>query len=90
MVQGGMKATFVRPPPQDLGVRGVSIVQCGLSCLVDLNSDLYHLCSSLHGPDTFWAWGLILINKETTTTTTDGIPTLHRNFKGFQLLEKVE
>ena len=42
-------------PPCDLAVRGASIVRCGLSCLVDLNLDLYHLCSSL--PDTFWAWG---------------------------------
>ena len=39
MVLGGMKAAFVRPPPRDLGVRGASIVRCGLSCLVDLNSD---------------------------------------------------
>jgi len=23
-------------------------------CLVDLNWDLYRLCGSLHGPDTFW------------------------------------
>jgi len=57
MVLGGMKAAFVRPPPHDLGVRGASIVRCGLSCLVDLNSDLY-LCGSLHGLDTFWARGL--------------------------------
>jgi len=26
-----MKAAFVRPPPRDLGVRGASIVRCGLS-----------------------------------------------------------
>jgi len=39
-------------------VRGASIVRCGLSCLVDLNSDLYRLCGSLHGTDTFWAWKL--------------------------------
>jgi len=58
MVLGGMKAAFVCPPPQDLGVHGVSIVQCGLSCLVDLNSDLYYLCGSIHGLDTFWARGL--------------------------------
>jgi len=58
MVLGGMKAAFVRPPPRDLGVRGASIVRCGLSCLFDLNSDLYRLCGSLHGLDTFWARGL--------------------------------
>ena len=58
MVLGGMKATFVRPPPQDLGVHGASIVRRGLSCLVDLNLDLYRLCGSLHGPNTFWARGL--------------------------------
>ena len=58
MVLGGVKAAFVRPPPLDLGVRGASIVQCGLSCLVDLNSDLYRLFGSLHGLDTFWARGL--------------------------------
>ena len=50
-----------------------SIVRCGLSCLVDLNSDLYYLCSSLHGLHTFWAWGLSWINKETTTTTTTAV-----------------
>jgi len=49
MVLGGMKAAFVHPPPRDLDARGVSIVRCGLSCLVDLNSDLYRLCGSLHG-----------------------------------------
>ena len=54
MVLGGMKAAFVR----HLGVRGVSIVRYGLSCLVDLNSDLYRLCGSLFGLDTFWARGL--------------------------------
>jgi len=70
MVLGDMKAEFVRPPPRDLGVRGASIVRCGLSCLVDLNSDLYRLRGSLHGLDTFWARGLSWINKETTTTTT--------------------
>jgi len=58
MVLGGMKAAFVRPPPRDLDVRGVSIVRCGLSYLVDLNLDLYHLCGSLHGLVTFWARGL--------------------------------
>ena len=58
MVLGGMKAAFVRPLPRDLGVRGAWIVPCGLSCLVDLNSDLYRLCGSLHGLDTFWARGL--------------------------------
>jgi len=58
MVLGGLKAAFVRPPPRDLGLRGASIVQCGLSCLVDINSDLYHLCGSLHGLDTFWARGM--------------------------------
>jgi len=33
--------------------------QCGcrLSFLAGLNSDLYHLCGSLHGLDTFWARG---------------------------------
>jgi len=69
-----MKAAFVRPPPRDLGVRGASIVRCWLSCLVDLNSDLYRLYGSFHGLDTFWAQGLSWINKETTTTTT----TTHR------------
>ena len=54
MVLGGMKAAFVRPPPRDIGVRGALIVRCGLSCLVDLT----RLCGSLHGLDTFWAWGL--------------------------------
>jgi len=34
------------------------IVRCGLSFLVDLNSDLFRLCGSLHGLDTFWARGL--------------------------------
>jgi len=58
MFLGGMKAAFVPSPSRDLGVRGASIVRCGLSCLVDLNSDLYRLCGSLHGPDTFWARGL--------------------------------
>jgi len=58
MVLGDMKAAFVRPPPRDLGVRGASIVRCGLSCLVELNSDLYRLCGSIHGLDTFWARGL--------------------------------
>ena len=51
-------------------VRGASIVRCGFSCLVDLNSDLYRLYSSLHGLDTFWTRGLSRIKKETTTTTT--------------------
>jgi len=57
IVLEGMKAAlkFVLSPSRDLGVRGASIVQCGLSCLVDLNSDLYRLCGSLHGPVTFWA-----------------------------------
>jgi len=50
-------------------VRGASIVQISFSCLVDLSSDVYRLCSSLHGLDTFWARGLSWINKETTTTT---------------------
>jgi len=53
MVLGGMKAAFARPPPRDLGVRGASIVRCGLSCLVELNSDLYRLCGFLHGLDTW-------------------------------------
>ena len=57
MVLGGMKVAFVRPPPRDLGVRGASVVRCGLLCLVDLTSDLYLLCGSLHGLDTFWARG---------------------------------
>jgi len=54
MVLGGLKAAFVPSSPRDLGVRGASIVRCGLSCLcfVDLNWDLYRLCGSLHGPDT--------------------------------------
>ena len=59
MVLRGMKTAFVHPPPRDLGVRGASIVQCGLSCLVDLNSDLYRLCGSFHGLDTFWALGCV-------------------------------
>ena len=58
MVLKGMKAALVRPSPRDLGVRGASIVLCGLSCLVDLDSDLFYLCGSLHGLDTFWARGL--------------------------------
>jgi len=58
MVLGGMEAAFVLSPSRDLGVRGASIVRCGLSCLVDLNTDLYRLCGSHHGPDTFWARGL--------------------------------
>ena len=60
MVLKGMTAAFVRRPPRDLGVRVASIVRCGLSCLatVDLNLDLYRLCGSLHGLDTFWARGL--------------------------------
>jgi len=33
-------------------------VRCGLSCLVDLNSDLHRLCGCLHGLDTLWAQGL--------------------------------
>jgi len=74
MVLGGMKTAFVRPPPRDLGMRGASIVRCGLSCLVDLNSDFYRLCGSLHGLDTFWARELCWINKETTTTTTVFFP----------------
>ena len=44
--------------------------ECGLSCLVGLNSDLYRLCGSLHSVDTFWARGLSWIHKETTTITT--------------------
>ena len=52
MVLGGMEAAFVPSPPRDLGVRVASIVRCGQSCLVDLNSDLYRLCGSLQGPDT--------------------------------------
>jgi len=67
---GRHESSIVRPPPRDLGVRGASIVRCGLSCLVDLNSDLYRLCGSLYGLDTFWARGLSWINKDTTTTTT--------------------
>jgi len=55
---GSGRNEVVRPPPRHLGVRGASIVRCGLSCLVDLNSDLYRLCGSLHGLDTFWARGL--------------------------------
>ena len=42
MVLGDMKAAFAAPPPpRDLGVLGATIVECGLSCLVDLNSNLY-------------------------------------------------
>jgi len=61
-----------RPTPRDLGVLGASIVRCEISCLVGLNSDLYRLCGSLHGLDTFWARprGLSWMNKETTTRTT--------------------
>jgi len=70
IVLGDMTTAFVRPPPRDLGKRDASIVQCGLSCLVDLNSDVYHLCGALHGLDTFWARGLRWMNKETTTTIT--------------------
>jgi len=58
MVLRGKKAAFVWPPPWDLGVRDALIVRSGLSCLVDLNSDLYRHCGSLHGLDTFWARGL--------------------------------
>ena len=36
-------------------VRGASIVRCGLLGLINLNSDLYRLCGSLHGPDILWA-----------------------------------
>jgi len=46
-------ATRPRLPPRDLGVRGASIVRCGLWCLVCLNSDLYRICGPLHGLDTF-------------------------------------
>jgi len=58
-------------PLPDLGVRSASIVRICLSCLIDLNSDLYHLCASLYGLDTFWARGLprSWINKETITTS---------------------
>jgi len=49
----------------------------------DLNSDLYRLCSSLHGLDTFWVRGLSWINKETTTTTTGR--RLERTFKIYSL-----
>jgi len=44
------------PDPQWLFTKftiSASIVRCGLSCLVGLNSDLYRLCGSLHGLDTF-------------------------------------
>ena len=40
MVLRDIKVAFVRPPPRDLGVRGVSIVRCGLSYLVDLSSEM--------------------------------------------------
>jgi len=58
MFLGGMKVAFIPSPSRDFGVRGASIVRCGLSCLVDLNSDLYCLCGFLHGPDIFRARGL--------------------------------
>jgi len=91
MVLGGMKAALVRPPPRDLGVRGASIVRCGLSCLVDLNSDLYCLCGSLHGSDTFWARGLSWINKETTTiTTTTGFLDWSGGTRSFTILIRKE
>ena len=70
MVLGDMEVAFVPSPSLGPWRARDLIVWCGLSCLVDLNSDLYCLCSSLHGPDTFWARGLSWINKETTTTTT--------------------
>ena len=49
MFMGGMKSAFVPSPSRDLGVRNTLVVQCELLCLVDLNSDLYCLCGSLHG-----------------------------------------
>ena len=58
MYLGGMEESFVLFHSQDLGVRGASIVRMCLSCLIDLNSDLYCLRGSLHGLDTFWARGL--------------------------------
>ena len=54
MILKGIKAQFVLPYSWDLGVSGASILQISLSCLVDLNSYLYHLYCSL-GLDTFWA-----------------------------------
>ena len=53
-----------RPPPRDLGVRGASMVRCGLSCLVGLNSDLFRLCGSLHGLDTFSGGWVELIKRQ--------------------------
>jgi len=60
MVLGDMKVKVAFVPSPSLGpwcARDL-MMWCGLSCLVDLNSDLHCLCSSLHGPDTFWARGL--------------------------------
>jgi len=64
MVLGDMKAAFA--PPQRLPRAPVPLpgtlacaaprqsrCGCGLSCLVALNSNLYRLCGSLHGLDTF-------------------------------------
>jgi len=71
------KATNLWPQPSVVQIlfwksKVFDLAPCGLSCLVDLylDSDLYRLCGSLHGLDTFWARGLSWINKETTTTTT--------------------
>jgi len=68
MYLGGMEESFVLFHSQDLGVHCASIVQMCLSCLIDLNSSLYHLRGSLQGLDTFWARGLSWMNKETITT----------------------
>jgi len=57
MFLGGMKAPLVPFHSRDIGVRSTSTVRMYLSCLVDLNSDLYRLCGSIHGLDTFWARG---------------------------------
>jgi len=68
-------------------VRGTSIVRCGLSCLVGLNTDLYRLCGPHHGLDTFWARWLSCINKETTTTTSTG-KEKHDNFSQYICIPK--
>jgi len=57
----GRHESGIRTVP--LPVRGASIVQCGLSCLVGLNSYLGRLCGSHHVLYTFWARRLSWINK---------------------------
>jgi len=48
MILEGMNAPFLPFHSRDLGVCGASIERMSLSCLDDLNSDLYRLCGSLH------------------------------------------